>query len=213
MKIGLPSIKKLYYTVSFKHVALWWKCPNYIQKDGHVSNVLFVCNKDLNVIFKSSHVTGGLVFGLFSPPLQVCQLSRTPEAKFFTPHTINPRVWEKFLVPISVTLGQSHQDTGAVQILPCPHDKVRTVHLIPTKNRYIPVDMHSTWLNFGALSETLRFFSYNLCNGTSRSNMEFTIYHLKMVSLPRNKKQTDRLNAMPQLRSSGLTLALTTLHF
>ena len=33
----------------------------------------------------------------------------------------------------------------------------------------------------------------------SRSNMEFAISQLKMVSLPRNKKQTYRLNSMPQI--------------
>ena len=48
----------------------------------------------------------------------------------------------------------------------------------------------------------------------SRSNIEFTISQLKMVRLPRNEKQTYRLNSMPQMWPSGLTLAITlTLNF
>ena len=43
----------------------------------------------------------------------------------------------------------------------------------------------------------------------SRSNMEFTISWPKMVWLPRNKKQTYRLNSKPQMWPSDLTLAVT----
>ena len=53
-----------------------------------------------------------------------------------------------------------------------------------------------------------------LGNGTSRSNLEFTISQPKMVRLPRNKNQPYWLNARPQMTSSGLTLAMTlTLNF
>ena len=50
--------------------------------------------------------------GLFPPlPLpQFCQHFSTfqeyPEANFFKPHMVNLWVWEKFLAPVSVTLGQ-----------------------------------------------------------------------------------------------------------
>ena len=48
----------------------------------------------------------------------------------------------------------------------------------------------------------------------SRSNMEFAISQPKMVWLPRNKKQTYRLNTRPQMWPSGLTLTMTlTLNF
>ena len=43
----------------------------------------------------------------------------------------------------------------------------------------------------------------------SRSNMEFAISQPKMVRLPRNKKQTYRLNSRAQMWPSGLTLAMT----
>ena len=37
------------------------------------------------------------------------QLSgKTPDANFFKPHIINLYVWEQFLTPISLILGQSH---------------------------------------------------------------------------------------------------------
>ena len=53
------------------------------------------------------------------------------------------------LVPTSVTLGSGHQATEAGQILPCPHDKVRTASPIATKlGRYV---MLSNWLNFGGI--------------------------------------------------------------
>ena len=43
----------------------------------------------------------------------------------------------------------------------------------------------------------------------SRSNMEFPISQPKVARLPRNKKQTYRLNAKAQMWPSGLTLAMT----
>ena len=43
----------------------------------------------------------------------------------------------------------------------------------------------------------------------SGSNMKFTISWPTMVRLPRNKKQTYRLNSMPQMWPSDLTLAMT----
>ena len=48
----------------------------------------------------------------------------------------------------------------------------------------------------------------------SRSNMEFAISQPKMVRLPRNEKQTYRLNSRAQMWPSGWTLAMTlTLNF
>ena len=48
----------------------------------------------------------------------------------------------------------------------------------------------------------------------SRSNMEFAISQPKMVPLPRNEKQTYRLNSGAQMGPAGLTLAMTlTLNF
>ena len=48
----------------------------------------------------------------------------------------------------------------------------------------------------------------------SRSNMEFAISQPKLVWLPRNEKQTYRLNSRAQMWPSGLTLAMTlTLNF
>ena len=43
----------------------------------------------------------------------------------------------------------------------------------------------------------------------SRSNMEFPISQPKVVRLPRNKKQTYRLNSRPQTWPKGLTLTIT----
>ena len=43
----------------------------------------------------------------------------------------------------------------------------------------------------------------------SRSNMEFAISQSKVVRLPRNEKQTYRLNSRPQMWPMGLTLAMT----
>ena len=43
----------------------------------------------------------------------------------------------------------------------------------------------------------------------SRSNMEFAISQPKMVWVPRNEKQTYRLNSRPQRWPMGLTLTIT----
>ena len=43
----------------------------------------------------------------------------------------------------------------------------------------------------------------------SRSNMEFAISQPKMVRLPRNEKQTYRLNSRPQMWPMGLNLTIT----
>ena len=43
----------------------------------------------------------------------------------------------------------------------------------------------------------------------SRSNMEFAISQPKMVRMPRNEKQTYRLNSRAQMWPSGLTLTMT----
>ena len=71
---------------------------------------------------------------------------------------VDLRVWENFLAPISVTLGQGHYATEAGCNLPCPNDKVKTAHLIATKvGRYIPLIMFSTRLNFGEILPELFF--------------------------------------------------------
>ena len=57
-------------------------------------------------------------------------------------------------------------------------------------------------------------FGHDLDLQFSRSNMEFAISQPKMVWLPRNEKQTHRLNSRPQMWPSGLSLAMTlTLNF
>ena len=43
----------------------------------------------------------------------------------------------------------------------------------------------------------------------SRSNVEFAISQPKMVRLPRNEKQTYRLNSRAQMWPSGLTMTMT----
>ena len=56
--------------------------------------------------------------------------------------------------------------------------------------------------------------SHDLDLEFSRSNTEFAISQPKMVRLPRNEKQTYRLNSRAQMWPSGLTLAMTlTLNF
>ena len=84
----------------------------------------------------------------------------------------------------SVTLGQGHQATEAGQNLNCPHDKVRTVHLIATKlGRYIPLVMHSNWFHFGGiLSGTfLTFFFVKFQIFFSQSNILFAISYEWLV--------------------------------
>ena len=95
------------------------------------------CQSSLcNHIIKSPRVTGGSLFlvcfhcrhsaNTFQLP------GKTLEANFFKPHMLNVWVWENILVLILVTLGQGHQAIEAGQILPCPHDKVRTSHPFAT---------------------------------------------------------------------------------
>ena len=57
---------------------------------------------------------------------------------------------------------------------------------------------------------TIRFdLGHDLDLQFSRSNIEFAISQPKMVRLPRNEKQTYRLNSRAQMWPSGLTLAMT----
>ena len=129
----------------------------------HIKILCFICFD----LIKLSCVIGGLIVlvrfrcshhRLSANTFQL--FGKTPEANFFKPHMVNLWVWEKFLVPISVTLGQGHQATEAGQILPCPHGKVRIAHPIATNlKRCIPLVMLSTWLTFGGiLSEPFFFF-------------------------------------------------------
>ena len=58
---------------------------------------------------------------------------------------------------------------------------------------------------FGFLSFLARLSALEF----SRSNMEFAISQPKVVRLPRNEKQTYRLNSRPQMWPTGLTLTIT----
>ena len=60
-----------------------------------------------------------------------------------------------------------------------------------------------------ALTYRLPDFGRDLDLEFSRSNMEFAISQPEMVWLPRNEKQTYRLNSSPQMWPSGLTMAMT----
>ena len=66
-----------------------------------------------------------------------------------------------------------------------------------------------------ASNMTIKFdLGHDLDLEFSRSNIEFAISQPKMARLPRNEKQTYRLNSMPQMWRSALTLAMTlTLNF
>ena len=66
-----------------------------------------------------------------------------------------------------------------------------------------------------ASNVTIRFdLGLDLNLEFSRSNLEFAISQPKMVRLPRNEKQTYRLNSRPQIWPLGLNLAMTlTLNF
>ena len=61
---------------------------------------------------------------------------------------------------------------------------------------------------------TIRFhLGHDLDLEFSRSNMEFPISHPKVVRLPRNEKQTYRLNSRPQMWPMGLLTLTITLPF
>ena len=66
-----------------------------------------------------------------------------------------------------------------------------------------------------ASNETIGFdLGHDLYLEFSRSNMEFAKFQQKMVRLPWNEKQTNRLNFRPQMWPLGLTLDMTfTLNF
>ena len=147
---------------------------------------------------KSPWISGGcIVFGLFpSPPLPpLCQhfstFQETPEANIFKPHMVNLWVWEKFLVSISVTLGQGHQATEAGQIWLCSHDKVRTAHPIARQvGRYTFLVMLPTWLNFGGiLSKTLFLTIFYVKFQMPFSPIEHSICHILGVVGPIDVKQ------------------------
>ena len=119
-------------------------------------------------------------------------------------------------------LGSRSPSYRSVTDLRFPHDKVITVHFLQNLDWYMPLVMFSVWLNFGGiLSET-----FLLTNFFIKFQIRFWEWHFKvksgicyisqpkMVWLPQNKKQTYRLNARPQMGSSGLILAMTlTLNF
>ena len=61
-----------------------------------------------------------------------------------------------------------------------------------------------------ASTVTIRYdLGHDLVLEFSRSNIEFAMSRPKMVRLPRNKKQTYRLNSRPQMWPMGLTLTMT----
>ena len=91
----------------------------------------------------------------------------------------------------------------------------RRPHILVHK---ITFDQHFGYLSFLAplLALTCRLHDYILVDfrrdldlDFSRSNMEFAISQPKMVWLPRNEKQTYRLNSRAQIWPSDLTLAMT----
>ena len=104
---------------------------------------------------------------------------------------VNLWVWEKFLLPISVTLAQGHQATEVGQISLWPHDKVRTTHPIAKKiGRYISLVMLSTSLNFAViLSEN---FCSEFCPSKFQmrfSPIEHSICHILGMVGPVDVKQ------------------------
>ena len=93
---------------------------------------------------------------------------------------INLRVWENFLVPISVTLSQGHQTTEVGQILTGTHDKVRANHPIATKLlRYTPLVKISTWLNCGGIISVI-FFD-NLFHKISNAFFPYRTFYLSYL--------------------------------
>ena len=91
---------------------------------------------------------------------------------------------------------------------------MQTVHpTASTLGRYIPLVMLSTKLNFGGILPEKISMIFFVKFKMRLSLIEHSICHIlgmvgpaKMVRLPRNRKQTYRLNARPQMGSSGLTL-------
>ena len=149
---------------------IWYNTLRLRQNGRHFPDAIFKCN--LIPPLKNStatHIYGGggdllfLVNFCHRCHHHRCSANtfhfsgKKHQANFFKPHMVNLWVLENFLVPISVTLGQGHQATEAGQILPCPHDKVRTTHPIFTKlGRDITPVMLSSLSNFGGiLSETV----------------------------------------------------------
>ena len=65
-------------------------------------------------------------------------------------------------------------------------------------------------IDLKASNKTIGFdLGHDLDLEFSRSNMEFRISQPKVVRLPRNEKQTYRLNSRPQMWPMGLTLTIT----
>ena len=165
-------------------------------------------------LIKSPRITGGfIVICPFPPPprhrrsANTFQLSRkTPEANFFKPHMVGLWVWENFLALISVTLGQGHWATEAGRNLSCPHDTMRTAHPIATKlDRYIPLIILSTWLNFGVILRKMlfrRFFNKIL---NPFSPVEHSICHILGMVGPIDVKQKE----MSQLDATLIRVPLT----
>ena len=83
---------------------------------------------------------------------------------------------------------------------------------IAAKNDPIATKRKATLIELKASNVTIGFdLGHDLDLEFSRLNMEFTMLQPKMVRLPRNEKQTYRLNSMPQIWPWPLTthMALT----
>ena len=82
---------------------------------------------------------------------------------------------------------------------------------ISTKSGMIAMERKANIsIELKASNVTIRFdLGHDLDLEFSRSNMEFAIFQPKVVRLPRNEKQTYRLNFRPQMGPMGLTLTMT----
>ena len=82
---------------------------------------------------------------------------------------------------------------------------------IPAKNGLIATKrIANISIELKASNVTSRFdLGHDLELEFSRSNMEFAISQPKVVRLPRNEKQTYRLNSRPQMWQMGLTMTMT----
>ena len=79
----------------------------------------------------------------------------------------------KILAAMLVALGQGHAASKVVNILSCPHNKVRKTNLITSKlGGYIPRVMLQNWLNLGGIVLE-RFFFVFLANFSSKCQLCF----------------------------------------
>ena len=98
-------------------------------------------------------------------------------------------VWEKFLAPTLVTLGQGHQATEAGQNLTFSHNKVRTAHPIPKKQTCPPC--HAFDLNKWRRNSVRNFYFKEFLHKISIhfSSIEHYICHILGMVDPIDVKQ------------------------